>query len=240
MEKELRDFGLTDKEIKVYLALLKLGTAKIQEISEKAETYRTYTYDLIKSLKEKGLVSYVIKSGVQYYEVSEPDKLINLLREKERKIEKILPSLKEIYQSSSEKPEVEVFEGKQGIKTIFDDMIKTKKEIWVYGSTKRQLSLLEFSFPNFIQRRIKEKIKTRVLTEKSSETLSIKKRNKRELRQTKFFIEDLDLPNVINIYGDKVAILDFKEGPLGIVIKSESFSNTQRIIFEILWKSAKP
>jgi len=239
MEEELREFGLTDKEIKVYLALLRLGSSQVQEISRKAGTYRTYTYDILKSLKEQGLVSYVIKSGTQYYEIAEPEKLINILKEKEKKIENIIPSLNDMYKSTSEKPKVQIYEGKEGLKTVLDDLIKTKKEIWVYGSTKMQISLMEFYFPNFIQRRIKERIKTKVITEKSSASISINRNNKKELRETKFLPENLDLPNVINIYGDKVAILSFKENLLGIIIENKSFAETQRTIFNLLWKIAK-
>ncbi|MBW3021939.1 TrmB family transcriptional regulator, partial [Candidatus Woesearchaeota archaeon] len=96
MEEELREFGLTDKEIQVYLACLKLGSALVQDIAKAAGTYRTYTYEILKSLKEKGLVSYVIRSGKQYFEVAEPDKLLSILKEKEAKINNIMPQLKGI------------------------------------------------------------------------------------------------------------------------------------------------
>src|SRR3989344_3663074 len=135
MEQELKEFGLTDNEVKVYLACLKLGTALVQGIAKKANTYRTYTYEILKSLIEKGLVSYVIKNGKQYFEVAEPEKLLNILKEKETKINKILPDLKNIYKTSIEKPKVELYEGKEGLKTILDDIIRTKGEVLVYGST---------------------------------------------------------------------------------------------------------
>ncbi len=179
MEDELREFGLTEKEIKVYIALLKLGSALVQDISKKAGTYRTYTYEVLKSLKEKGLVSYVIKSGKQYFEVAQPEKLINILKEREEKIKKILPTLENIYNSSPEKPKIEVYEGKEGLKSIYDDMIKTKREILAYGSAKKQIELMQFYFPNFIKRRVKEGIKTKVIIEKSEDSLKLSKNDKK-------------------------------------------------------------
>jgi len=239
MEEELRDFGLTDLEIKVYLAMLKLGKALVQDISKKAGTYRTYTYDVLKSLKEKGLVSYVIKSGKQYFEVAKPEKLLNILREKEEKINSILPNLKAIYKSSSEKPKVEFYEGKEGLKTILDDLLRIKKEILVYGSTNKQLQLLEFYFPNFIRRRVKEKIKTKVITERSKESSEVYKRNKRELREMKFFPEKIDFPTAINIYGNKIAILSLGENITGIIIEDKQIADTQRGVFNLLWGIAR-
>lgn len=239
MEQELREFGLTDKEVIVYLALLKLGTALVQDIAKKARTYRTYTYEILKSLKEKGLVSYVIKSGKHYFEASEPKKLLNILKERERKINNILPSLREIYQSSTEKPKTEIYEGKEGLKTVLDDMIKEKKEILVYGSTKNQVKLLEFYFPNFITRRVKEKINTKVITEESKDTIEISKRNKKELREMKFLPYSLNFETVVNIYGNKIAMLSFGENIMGIVIEDKQIANTQKEVFNLLWKIAK-
>ena len=129
MEQELKEFGLTDKEIKVYLACIKLGTALVQDIAKKAGTYRTYTYEILKSLKEKGLVSYIIKSGKQYFEVARPEKLLNILKEKKQKIQKLMPQLETLYKSVVDKPKIEIYEGKEGIKTVIDDLIKTKKDI---------------------------------------------------------------------------------------------------------------
>jgi len=239
MEQELKEFGLTDKEIKVYIACLKLGTALVQDIAKKAGTYRTYTYEILKSLKEKGLVSYVIKSGKQYFEVAEPEKLLNILKEKEQKIQKLMPQLETLYKSAVEKPKIEIYEGKQGIKTVIDDLIKTGKDILVYGSTKKQLSLLHFYFPNYIRRRIKAKIKIKVLTEHSKETEELRKKDKKELRETRFWPKGIDPPTTTNIYGNKVAILSLEKELLGIIIESENIAKTQRIVFDLLWKTAK-
>jgi len=239
MEEALREFGLTDKEVRVYLASLKLGTALVQDIAKKAGTYRTYTYEILKSLKEKGLVSHAIKSGKQYFEVAEPEKLINILNEKKSKINKILPDLKNIYESIIEKPKIELYEGKEGLKTILDDLIKTKKEILVYSSTRKQQQLLQFYFPNYIKRRVKEKIKIKVLTEKSKETLELHKKDKQELREMRFLPKGFEFPTATNIYGNKVAILSLEKEPIGVIIEDEAIAKTQKMIFELMWKQAK-
>lgn len=238
MEQELKEFGLTDNEVKVYIACLKLGTALVQDIAKKANTYRTYTYEVLKSLIEKGLVSYAIKNGKQYFEVAEPEKLLNVLKEKETKIRNILPDLKDIYKSSIEKPKVELYEGKEGIKTILDDIIRTKREILVYGSTEKQVQILQFYFPNYIRRRIEAKIHTRVITEKNTKTIEMLKTEKKELRESKF-IPDLDFQTVTYIYGNKMAILSLQKEIVGLIIENEDISNTQKQIFELLWKIAK-
>lgn len=240
IEENLKEFGLTEKESNVYLALLKLGTALVQDISKKAGTYRTYTYEILKSLKEKGLVSYVIKSGKQYFEVAEPEKLLNILKEKERKIKRILPELKQVYKSSIEKPKVEFYEGKEGLKTILDDLTREKKEILVYGSTKKQLGLLDFYFPNYIKRRVKDRIKIKVISEKSREALKIHKKDKEELREMRFLPPEIEFPTSTNIYGNKVAIISLEKDIVGVIIEDKNIADTQRDVFNLLWGITKP
>lgn len=239
IEEVLKEFGLTDREVEVYLALLKLGNALVQDIAKKAGTYRTYTYEILKSLMEKGLVSYVIKSGKQYFEAARPEKMLNILKEKESKISQILPELKTIYKSVIEKPKIEFYEGKEGLKTILDDLIKTKQELLVYSSTKKQLSLLDFYFPQYIKRRVEAKIKIKVLTERSRETLEMHKKDKKELREMRFLPEGFEFPTATNIYGNKVAILSLEKEPVGVIIENDDIAKTQRMVFELLWKIAK-
>lgn len=238
MESELRAFGLTNQEIKVYLALLKLGSALVQDIAQKAKTYRTYTYEILKSLKEKGLVSYVIKSGKQYFEVAEPQKLANILEEKRLMVQNILPELKNLYQSSAQKPSIEIYEGKEGLKTLLDRMLAAKQEILVYGSTKKQMKLLEFYFPNYIRRRVSAKISTKVLTEKNPQTIAMLKTEKKELRESRF-LEKILFPTVTYICADKVIIIDLENDPLGVMIENEAIAATQKTVFNLLWKLAK-
>ncbi|MBT5021481.1 hypothetical protein HOK51_01380 [Candidatus Woesearchaeota archaeon] len=237
MKNALKEFGLTNKETQVYLALLNLGTSLVQEISRKAGTYRTYTYEILKSLKEKGLVSYVIKSGKQYFEPAEPDKLINILKEKQAKINDILPDLKEIYKQTSDKPKIEVYEGKQGIKTILDDILRSKQELLIYGSTKKQIKLLNFYFPSYIKRRIKAKIRAKVITEMSKEGIEVQKKDSECLRETRLLPKEMDFPTTTNIYGNKVAILSLDGEPTGIIIDNKAIADTQRMIFDLFWKA---
>lgn len=239
IEEALRDFGLTDREAKVYIALLRLGSALVQDIAKKAGTYRTYTYEVLKSLVEKGLVSYAIKSGKQYFEAAEPDKLLSILQDRESKIISILPDLKGIYKSAAEKPKVELYEGKEGLKTILGDLIRTKKETLVYCSTRKQLSLLNFYFPQYVRRRIKENIKIRVLTEKSKEALVLHKKDREELREMRFLPKGFEFPTATNIYGSKVAILSLEKEPVGVIIENEDIAKTQRMVFELLWSMAE-
>ena len=52
--ENLRQFGLNEKEISVYLSLISLGHSPVREISKTANVNRGTTYDILKSLIELG------------------------------------------------------------------------------------------------------------------------------------------------------------------------------------------
>ncbi len=235
----LEDFGLTEKEVKVYLSNLKIGSSRVNEIAKQAGILRETTYFVLKSLIDKGLVNYVIKSGVKYFEAASPNKLLTILKEKEEKINSVLPQLLIMERSITEKPKVELYEGREGLKTVIDDLIKTGDEILTFSSTKSLIQKLRFYFPNYIRRHVKENIPIKVLTERSPETEELRKSGKKELRELRFISKKYEFPNAIYIYGNKIAILDLEKNLIGIIIESSALNKTFRTIFNIAWDSAE-
>ena len=84
--KLLEEIGLTKTEIKIYLALIKIGQTTTTKIVKESQIHASKVYEFLERLVQKGLVSYVIKSNKKYFTVTEPINLKELLKEKERKI----------------------------------------------------------------------------------------------------------------------------------------------------------
>ena len=125
---ELKELNLDENEIKVFLACLKLGTTKVNDISREAELIRTTTYGVLKSLKEKGFISTIIKDNITHFQAIEPKLLVDLLEEKKERIASVIPKLEGIANIASPFPKVDFFEGENGIKTIFSDLLKYKNQ----------------------------------------------------------------------------------------------------------------
>ena len=97
MEKEiLKQIGLTDGEIEVYLCLLRIGPSLVSRITKETGLHRTHIYDTLEKLKEKGLVSTFIQSGKNYFKPAKPNKILQFLDEKKEKVHSILPQLEEL------------------------------------------------------------------------------------------------------------------------------------------------
>src|SRR3989344_273406 len=115
----LKALGLTNREIEVYLKLLEKGEAPAGALAKETSVSRTHVYEALQSLIDRGIVSSVTRDFRKHYKAAEPEKLLKFVRETEDKIHQLLPQLKILQKPPEKAPKIEVYEGKEGIKTIF-------------------------------------------------------------------------------------------------------------------------
>lgn len=238
MEKQiLQEIGLSSTETKVYLALLELSSALAGEITKKSEVNRTNVYDALERLIEKGLVTYVISANRKVFEPVNPERLKGMLKEKEERLDSIMQELQAKYDTSKTNEEATIFKGKKGIQSIFEDIIKEKKDLFVYGAESRFADVFPAYQKDWNKRRAQEKIKVSMIYNEK-----VKQRKRKEhlpLLKMKFLPEHYDFPSTIMIYGEKVVTVVWAELPFGFMIKSKENAKSNMNFFEILWKTAK-
>lgn len=228
----LEKVGLSPNEARVYLALLELGPSLAGKITEKSKVNRRTVYDVIESLIDKGLASYIIEANRKIFEATDPTRFLDLLKEREKEIKDVLPELMAKRASSKKAQEATLYRGKKGIKAIFEDILEYKN-YEVFGSHGRFGEVLGPYFDLF-QKRVKDrKINCRLLvSERLRETKTISH------AKTKFLKKEYDSPVSTIIYGDKVATLVWTEEPVGLVIKGKEVSGSFRSYFNIMWSIA--
>jgi len=239
IEQALTSYGLKEKEIKIYITLLKLGSGKVAEIAQKAGVVRETTYLVLDSLIEKSIASYIINDNVKTYIPTSPQKLIEILEEKEKKIRDVLPDMEDLAKYNYKKPSIEFYGGKEGIKTVFHEILKIEENSQIYGLINSKISSETFRF--FIQsitnKRIMKNIKSNMIIEPSARGKEIVANDKKEVRESKFskFVEDLDVG--FYVFKDSVAILTFdQKEPIGIIIENEAISKLFLKMHKELWK----
>lgn len=144
----LKEFGLSENEIKLYLALIKTGESTAQTVAKNAELPRTTSYHLLESLIQKGLVGFVIKESKKYFQASNPKRLIESLEEKKKIIQEIIPELTSLSETIKEKPKVIVYEGLRGIRSVLKDVLEEKKTIYHYGDITSIQEVFHMLSPN--------------------------------------------------------------------------------------------
>jgi len=234
MIEQLREAGLTENEAKVYRALLELGPSHAGAISKKSGLHRRVVYDTIAMLSQKGLVGYILKNNVRLFQAVNPARVLEIVKEKEERISEILPEMIGMFAITREKEETNFYKGKNGLKTVMEDQINEGKEILIIGASPLAYDILQFYFKWFDKRRVENRIKARIIFNKSDKKIRI------PLSELRFLPEKYSSPLAVNIYGDKVAlILWSKENPFAVVIKDKQISEGYRKYFELMWKSAK-
>ena len=89
----LQNYGLSEKEARVYLTVLELGISVASTIARRAELNRVTTYTLLEDLKRDGIVNETIKEGVKYYSVISPDILLKQAEQKYESFRERVPEL---------------------------------------------------------------------------------------------------------------------------------------------------
>ncbi len=232
-KKILERAGLAKGEIEVYLTLLKLGSSLVSKIAQETGLHRTNIYDTLEKLREKGLASYVIKENRKYYSASDPEKLLDYIKEREKEIEEILPELQNYMTFPRSESIVEVYKGKEGIKSVLKNILKEKKDYVVLEEEGYIQKVLPHFYPQFNKQMNKSRIKVKILTK------DVKKIDKRSLMEIRSLPKFFSFPSATAIYGDKVAIFVWDEPYHAILIKSKQVANSYRNFFEALWKQAK-
>ncbi|PIN75286.1 hypothetical protein COV18_03790 [Candidatus Woesearchaeota archaeon CG10_big_fil_rev_8_21_14_0_10_37_12] len=210
----LKNIGLTDSEIKVYLALLELGSTTKGPIVDKSGVASSKIYELLEKLQQKGLVSSVIRSGVKHFESAPPSRLLDYVKQKETEIkkqeeqlQKLIPSLELKRSLAGIGSETQVFKGMKGAETSFADILNTLKkgdEYYVLGISKFTPHFERFVI-HFHEKRAKVGIKCKIIVNETAKDIG-KKLEKIPLTKIRYVQKELFTPVVFIIYADKTLI----------------------------------
>lgn len=243
----LKKIGLTGGEIKIYLALLELGSTTTGELIKKSGISGSKTYEVLERLIKKGLVSSIIKNNVKYFESARPERILDYLNEKnmqideeKREIKKIIPQLI-LRQKEAVKSEAKIYSGWEGMKTANEDIINSLKkgEEWLSMGLTEQPESWEIYFnKKHIERAKKGIIHKAIINEKYKKLY--KERGRLPHTEYRFFPKELEMPTSVEIYSDKIAIFILsQESPLVILIENKKIAESYKNHFEILWEKAR-
>lgn len=234
----LQEVGLTANEAKVYLALLRLGSASVNEITRKSGVHRVNVYDVLERLLLKGLISSIIVANKRHYEAADPRELLTLLEAKEQRLRTSLPSLHELYNTRREKEEVHCFKGPEGVMTAYFMMLEQGNTIYAIGASGLNRKYLRHRHVRWDKERINRGIHVKALYYESAR--QEKEEAKEKLWQNRFLPDTFKSPAMVDISGNLVVILLATGTILAIVIENKDIADTYRTYFDFMWQFAKP
>lgn len=244
-EEILREMGLSPNEARVYEALLQLGESNVQSISDKSKVHRRNVYDALKKLIEKGLTSEVFIKGEKNFKAISPARLLGLLKEKEEKLNKLLPEMESKFSKKEEKEEAHFYRGIEGFKNYFQDILKTKETVYFIGAKAFWLDpRLKHFLPHFQRERKKLGIKFKHLFD-----YEVKEKKPEILKEVgkpyKFLPKSYSSDTAVDIFGPYVVTFvgvqpgKLSEEPLQFVMKSQKLADGYRKFFQFMWDNCK-
>jgi sugar-specific transcriptional regulator TrmB len=106
----LQTYGFSDKEARIYLTCLELGSSLASTIARRAEINRGTAYSILEDFKRRGIVSENTKDELKYFSVLSPEALFRREEEKYEKMKSSLPNLLAIADKFGNRPRTQFFE----------------------------------------------------------------------------------------------------------------------------------
>ena len=246
--KLLEEIGLTPGEVKVYLALLKIGQSSTGAITKESQVSRSKIYSILDKLAKKGLVGHLIKDNTMYFKAMEPKRIIDYMDEKNRNfnnqkeiIEKMLPELEFRQKLGKQKTDATLYEGFKAIKNFYLnilDELKSGENYYVIGATygESKLGVKEF-FENYHKQRALKKIKVKMLANYEVKDKLVKSVHSNA--EIKFLPQYIISNMTIVFYKNKSFIFFLTEEPMGFLIENKEVTKGFQSYFDTFWKIAK-
>lgn len=239
----IKELGLKKKDFDTYLTVLKLGSAPLRKIAEHMKEKRSTVYDTLNRLKEEGLISFLDERRHRYFVAESPDRLRALLTQREvavkeakGRVESALPALEALMGSEGYRPSVHYFEGERGVKELLEMVLleteRTKSSMYRVYSSAGIRDLIAASWPGFNDKRKRMKIRVRAVSLGAGGTTH-------GLDDRRWLTNEDSAPMYTFIFAGRLAFVGLDKGDklFGVVIEDRAISETQRLIFDSLWKT---
>ncbi len=231
--------GLSERQARLYLASLELGSQPASVLSRHASLNRITAYNTLQEMVEKGIMTSVRKQRGTEYTAVAPEYLCVEARKSVDAAERALPELRGLRGGTFRKPVVRFFEGVEGIRKVYDDTLTAKTEILNYANSAQLRTFWPTYDDDYVAERVKRGIHLRGIAPDDAWGRRVHGEDRERLREIRLVdAKAFDFGNEVNIYDHKVAICSFARELFGVIIESVEVAKTQRQIFEMAWQFA--
>ena len=242
---ELKELGLTSGQIKVYTAILELGTARIQKIQEKTALERRGIYDILNKLIEKGFVSYTEEKSFRKYQCTNPKSLQESIKQKQEVLNQLqqkIPKITDLFNFTKPEIRAEVYRGNDTLKALLNEALDYDATYWIGGNSGVETCSEEMRlwFKRWTKQRVERKKLMYDLVDKGTHLEDFKpndiKKHKAHLYKYCSLPKNLNSPMVMIMFGTKVAQILWSKQPFAFVLDSKELNESFMKYFNYFWK----
>jgi sugar-specific transcriptional regulator TrmB len=242
MEKlrSLRALGLSEKEARVYLALLEMGKVSAYSVAMKSGLKKPTTYVVLGDLVEKGFVTKLPRARKQLYVARPPKEVYATAEEVLKRAKAVLPELMSMANNENASVKTMFFEGVAGLRQSLwykmDELSDTEYVAFFASAVDASNDLIEL-FHEWNNEVTKRGISARAVVPDHPSLDEFRALDVEHNRKVKVVPYDTYSANIsIDANNQFVRIQMFKEKQ-AVIIDNPSVARTVKQIFEMVWSS---
>lgn len=247
-EDTLQKLGLSKPEALAYSYLLENGESSVGQMIKRLPIKRGNLYNVLRDLVFKGLAEEFKKNKVVVFRATHPSQILYYLAKegddleaRKKLAEEIMEELKSKYSLNNNRPGVHYFEGKDGVKKVLEDSLKSKTEIYSYADIESVEKYLSEINKRYVKKREELKIKKKGIVLDTPFAREFLKDYHPTITETKLIgYEARPYQTVMQIYDGKISYITLEEKiMIGVIIEDPHIYEMHKYMFEYLW-SATP
>jgi sugar-specific transcriptional regulator TrmB len=244
LEKDLYQLGLKENEVKVFLAIIKLGEPTVGEIQKETGLHKQLIYNAAEELNKDNLINIFEVRRRKRFSAPNPSALEEKAKQQLQTAHQLVPRLLEISNQKRSVDDIRVYRGNRGVQHYYLSVIYSQPEettVDILGvNSERYFKIFdknEFAYKSFEETRISKKVKLNLL-------LFGNQKKELELNKNRSFVEIrlledlLQAPNDIMIWNDRVGMLFYGDEPYVLDLAGTETVNGFRAYFEAFWNKA--
>lgn len=231
----LKQLGLDDAEVSIYLELLKHGGLQASKVAKAVGIKRTTVYPILQKLAQGGFVTVYYRKGQRFYYAQKPRSVAALFGKKLDLFYGIVPLLESIEKKQITSAGLRYIETVDELKQFYIGILDEyrDREYGIIGSASGWEDLDAEFFAQYRRDRAKNNIRTRLLLTADSQEMKIPEEFL--LRTCKYLPSRYSFKSTLDVYDDKVLVISPELQSLAIVISVPAMMDLFHAVFALLW-----
>lgn len=240
----LKKMGMGEREIQVYLALLSMKIGRVSTIARNAKQERSLTYNILKRLSQKGIVSEVEREKVLHYIAESPQKLLNYVQDRREELENVekliegaLPYFSTLTKPLVGQPRVTMLHGIDGMKQVYRDIL-TQEFVGMYNP-QCSYDLFDANIVTMLFGEDAKLYGRDLLVDNDGARRYLREVPQHEKYEVRLLPKDITFSTDTIVFGDVISLFAFDEDKTIVRIENQNIADTFRSWFEVLWGASQ-
>jgi len=248
MEELLRSFGLTENEIKVYKALLKIKKGTKTPIVREAKVLSSKVYEILDRLIQRGLVTYFVENKIKNFVPVHPANIDSIFDEKIKEIERQKKEFEKYLKAFIPQEEyitdVQLFRGWDGVMSAMKILLTDLKRNDTYHilgcNAGEDIIKAERHFPKIVAIYNKKEIRRKAIIRLGAKKEAEYYFKKYGAKNWNYRYFPTIGPLEIGLTNNYVMMSLLEKEPIVVVVRNKKMRDSFLSYFNTIWKLSKP